>query len=91
MAGYRTHIKIVGDILTTARDEEGSTVTHLVRSANIPHCRLTGILQTLISQGLLEVTHSHGSNMFTISKSGKEFLQAYHEFSDFADNFGLSI
>ena len=91
MAGYRTHIKIVGDILTTTRDEEGSTVTHLVRAANIPHSRLSGLLQTLVLQGLLEVTHSHGSNMFMISKSGREFLQAYREFSDFADNFGLSI
>lgn len=91
MAGHRTHIRIVGDILTTTRDEEGSTVTHLVRTANIPHSRISGILQTLVSQGLLEVTHSNGSNMFTLSKSGREFLQAYYEFTDFADNFGLSI
>lgn len=91
MAGYRTHIKIVGDILTTTRDEEGSTVTHLVRTANIPHCRISGILRTLVSQGLLEVTHSRGSNMFMISKSGREFLQAYYEFADFADNYGLGI
>ena len=91
MAEYRTHIKIIGDILTTARDEEGSTVTYLVRTANIPHSRISGILQTLVSQGLLEITHCNRSNMFMISKSGREFLQAYYEFADFADNFGLSI
>ena len=91
MSGYRNHIEIVGDILTTTKDEEGSTVTHLVRAANIPHCRLVGILQTLVSHGLLEVTHSNRSNMFMISTSGKEFLQAYREFSKFVDNFGLKI
>ncbi len=91
MAGYRTHIKIVGDILTTARDEDGSTVTHLIRTANIPHSRISGILQILVSHGLLEVTQTRGSSMFMISRSGREFLQAYYEFVDFVDNFGLNI
>jgi len=39
MAEYRTHMKIIGDILATTRDdlqdEDGATVTYLIRKANI--------------------------------------------------------
>ena len=37
MAEYRTHMKIIGDILATTRDdlqdEDGATVTYLIRKA----------------------------------------------------------
>ncbi|MDH5658829.1 MAG: MarR family transcriptional regulator [Nitrosopumilus sp.] len=95
MAEYRTHMKIIGDILATTRDdlqdEDGATVTYLIRKANISHSRISRILKTLVSQGLLEQLDSEGSNKYKISQTGREFLQAYHTFTNFADNFGLSI
>ena len=95
MTQYRTHMKIVGDILYTAQndlqDEDGATVTYLIRKANVSHSRLSQILKTLTSHGLLEQVESHGSSRYRISQSGREFLQAYRTFTDFADSFGLSI
>ena len=95
MAEYRTHMKIIGDILSTTRDdlqdEDGATVTYLIRKANISHSRISRILKTLVSQGLLEKVDSRGSNKYKISQSGREFLQAYKTFSGFATNFGLTI
>ena len=95
MAEYRTHMKIIGDILYTARDdlqdEDGATVTYLIRKANISHSRISGILKTLVSQGLLEQVQSRGTNKYKISQSGREFLQAYYTFARFADSFGLTI
>ena len=95
LAEYRTHMKIIGDILSTTRDdlqdEDGATVTYLIRKANISHSRISRILKTLVSQGLLEQVESQGSNRYKISPSGREFLQAYHTFTNFAENFGLSI
>jgi len=95
MTEYRTHMKIIGDILYTTRDdlldEEGATVTYLIRKANISHSRISRILKTLVSQGLLEQVESDGTNKYKISNSGREFLQAYKTFSSFADNFGLTI
>ena len=86
MAEYRTQMKIIGDILSTTRDdlqdENGATVTYLIRKANISHSRISTILKTLVSQG---------SNRYKISQSGREFLQAYNSFTKFADNFGLNI
>ena len=95
VSAYRPHMKIIGDILSTTRDdldtEEGATVTYLIRKANISHSRISRILKTLVSQGLLEQVESQGSNKYRISQSGREFLQAYYTFTNFADNFGLSI
>ena len=95
MAEYHTHLKIIGDILSTTRDdlqdEDGATVTYLIRKANISHSRISLILKTLVSQGLLEKVDSQRSNKYKISQTGREFLQAYHTFSGFATNFGLAI
>ena len=95
MTEYRTHMKIIGDILSTTRDdlqdEDGATITYLIRKANISHSRISRILKTLVSQGLLEKIDNQSSNKYKISQSGREFLQAYNTFTNFADNFGLSI
>ncbi len=95
MAEYRTHMKIIGDILATTRDdlqdEDGASVTYLIRKANISHSRISTILKTLVSQGLLEKVDNQGSKKYKISDPGREFLQAYYTFTNFANDFGLSI
>jgi|TARA_B100001765_G_scaffold202568_1_gene156636 predicted transcriptional regulator len=95
MTQHRTQIKIVGEILDTAMQEideqEGTTVTHIIRKANISHGRLSTILSNLVSQGLLEQVNSKRSCRYKISPSGREFLVAYKTFREFSDDFGLSI
>ena len=95
MAEHRTQIKIVGEILDTAMQEideqEGATVTHIIKKANISHGRLSTILNNLISQGLLEQINSKRSCRYKISTSGREFLAAYKTFREFSDDFGLNI
>jgi len=95
MNTYRTHMKIVGEILTTTRDdsphEDGPSVTYLIRKANISYVRISKILNNLVSQGLLEQVNSDRACRYKISSSGREFLTAYQTFSKFADDFGLTI
>ena len=92
---YRTHMSIIGDILTTTRDEvpdeTGASVTYLIRKANISYGRISKILETLVQQGLLEQTSSDRACKYKISSRGREFLQAYRGFREFAENFGLRI
>ena len=92
MATHRSNIQIVGDILFTARDrmdnEHGVGVTILVRRANIPYTRISVILKTLVSQGLLEQTNSDGACRYKVSGIGKEFLLEYQKFSSFAEDYG---
>ena len=95
MAGNRTQIKIVGEILDTTMQEideqEGATVTHIIKNANISHGRLSRILSNLVSQGLLEQVSTKRSYRYKFSPSGKEFLAAYNTFREFSDDFGLNI
>ena len=95
MTQHRTQIKIVGEILDTAMQEideqEGTTVTYIIRKANISHGRLSTILSNLVSQGLLEQVNSKRSCRYKISTSGREFLVAYKTFREFSDDFGLTI
>ena len=95
MGIYRTQLEIVGDVLFVAQentlDNNGATVTHLIRKANISHGRLSKMLKTLVSKGLLEQVNSDRANKYKISMSGREFLQAYKTFSKFVDDFGLTI
>lgn len=92
-AGYRTHVSIIADILSTARQysyegyESGATVTHLIRKANVPHQRLSSIVSTLTQSGLLH----EDSAKYRISEKGIEFLKAYSEFKGFAETFGLRV
>ena len=92
---YRPHMKIIGDILSTTRDDldsiEGASVTYLIRKANVSHTRISKILSNLVSQGLLEQVDSQGTFRYKISSNGREFLVAYQTFSKFAENFGLVI
>ena len=95
MAEHRTQIKIIGEILDTTTYEideyEGATITHIIRNANISHGRLSMILSTLVSQGLLEQINSKRSHRYKISAAGREFLVAYKTFREFSDDFGLTI
>lgn len=92
-AGYRTHVSIIADILSTARQysyegyESGATVTHLIRKANVPHQRLSPMVSTLTQSGLLY----EDSAKYRISEKGIEFLKAYSEFKGFAETFGLRV
>jgi predicted transcriptional regulator len=92
-AGYRTHVSIIADILSTAKQysyegyDNGATVTHLIRNANVPHQRLSSIVSRLTQSGLLY----EDSSKYRISEKGIEFLKAYGEFKDFAETFGLRV
>ena len=71
MPEHRTQIKIIGEILDTTTNEidehEGITITHIIRKANISHGRLSTILNTLVSEGLLEQINSKRSCRYKIS------------------------
>ncbi len=79
MAEYRTHMKIIGDILATTRDdlqdEDGATVTYLIRKANISHSRISRILKTLVSQGLLERSDSQVQINIKLVKTVENFFK----------------
>ena len=52
---------------------------------------MSQILNTLVEQGLIEQTNSNRACKYKISSKGREFLNAYNMFNEFASNFGLRI
>ena len=92
---HRTRMEVIGNILSTTRDyadtNECTGITHLIRSANISHGRISLILNNLVSQGLLEQVNSERACRYKISPSGIEYLMAYQTFKDFSEYYGLTI
>lgn len=92
---YRTHVSIIADVLATAKEysyegyDNGASVTHLIRKANVPHQRLSTIVTQLKQSGLLQEVPSQSK--YKISERGLEFLNAYNNFKGFAESFGLKV
>ncbi|MEO9321564.1 MAG: winged helix-turn-helix domain-containing protein [Nitrososphaera sp.] len=92
---YRTHVSIIADVLATAKEysyegyDNGASVTHLIRKANVPHQRLSMIVSQLKQSGLLQEVPSQSK--YKISERGLEFLNAYNNFKGFAESFGLKV
>ena len=92
---YRTHVRIIADILNTARDYSdngtGVSITVLIRRANVSYGRITKILGRLVDGGLLEEIPEDKASKYKISERGMEFLKVYSNFEGFVESFGLKI
>ena len=95
MAQYRTAVKIIADVLCTARDMNtegnGVGITTLLRKGNLSYSRMTKLLSELVGSGLLEEMKAERVSRYKISPKGIEFLFAYSHFSEFTESFGLRL
>jgi predicted transcriptional regulator len=95
MATYRSQVRIVADILSTAKEygegSQGVRITTLLRRANMPYTRLTRILQDLVKSGLMVEVEAERGTRYRISERGIKFLREYEKFREFAETFGLRL
>jgi len=95
VAQYRTQVRIIADVLSTARDmnTEGSGVgiTMLLRKGNMSYSRMSKLLSELVGSGLLVELNAEKVSKYKISDKGIQFLAAYGVFEDFAQSFGLRL
>lgn len=95
MAQYRTQVRIIADVLSTARDMntegEGVGVTTLLRRGNMSYSRMSKLLSELVGSGLLLELANEKISKYMISDKGLQFLSAYYQFEDFAQSFGLRL
>lgn len=95
MAQYRTQVKIIADVLSTARDMNsegtGVGVTTLLRKGNMSYSRFSKLLSELVGSGLLVELSNEKISKYMISEKGIQFLAAYYNFEDFAQSFGLRL
>jgi predicted transcriptional regulator len=95
MAQYRTQVKIIADLLSTARESNtegnGVGITTLLRKGNVPYSRVTKMISELVQAGLLIELNSDMASKYKISDKGVQFLAAYDKFEEFAQSFGLRL
>ncbi|HUI01508.1 MAG TPA: winged helix-turn-helix domain-containing protein [Nitrososphaerales archaeon] len=95
MPQYRTQGKIIADILATARDMntdgQGVGITTLLRRGNVSYTRMTKLIVELVGAGLLLEETMEKASKYRISDKGIQFLQAYVQFEDFAQSYGLRL
>jgi len=93
MVTYRNSTQIVADLLTTTEQsgQEGIKTTRLLSKANLSHSRLTKFIENLTGAGLINKIEYDGKNTFVITPKGRQYLESYKKFSDFAESFGLDI
>ncbi len=90
---YRKSTQIVADLLTATEQsgQEGIRTTHLLVKANLPHSRLIKLIENLTGSGLINKIEFDGKNTFVITQEGRQYLESYEKFSNFAESFGLEI
>lgn len=95
MSVYRSRIRVVADILKTARDEcdeDGLVkVSVLLRKANLSYTRLVAFLRELVGNGLLDEVRTERGHAYKITRRGIEFLEEFERFERFAKTYGLRI
>ncbi len=93
MAGYRTSMQIVADLLvaTDQSGQEGIKTTTLLTKANLSHSRLSKFLENLTGAELINKIEYDGKNTFVITPKGRQYLESYRQFSDIAGSFGLDL
>ncbi len=90
---YRKSTQIVADLLTATEQsgQEGIRTTHLLAKANLPHSRLVKLIENLTGSGLINKIEFDGKNTFVITQKGRQYLESYEKFANFAESFGLEI
>ncbi len=90
---YRKSTQIVADLLIATKQsgQEGIKTTHLLSKANLPHSRLIKLVENLTGSGLINKIEFDGKNTFVITQKGRQYLESYEKFANFAESFGLEI
>jgi len=86
-------MQIIGDLLTATEysGQEGIKTTALISKANLPHSRLLKFLSNLTGIGLINKIEFDGKHTFVITPKGRQYLESYEKFANFAESFGLDL
>jgi|TARA_B100001971_G_C18214636_1_gene552976 predicted transcriptional regulator len=91
MAGRRTKMDIINDMLGSIQDKGGKIKpTHLMYKANLSHKLLNGYLDELVNKEMIGKIEGKAGNQYIIIKDkGHEFLAHFRKMREFQDTFGL--
>ena len=90
MAGKRTKIDIIGDMLSSIIDKGGEIKpTHLMYKSNLSHVQMKSYLEELVDKNLVNKIKRKENEYVIITDRGCEFIQKLREMKEFEKAFGL--
>jgi len=93
MEGYRNSTQIFMDILkiTDSVGKDGIKPTSLQVKSNLSHKRFNAFIENLTGSELVNKIEFDGRRTFVITQKGKQYLESYQKFHNFAQTFGLEL
>jgi predicted transcriptional regulator len=90
MAGKRTKIDIIGDMLSSIVNKGGNIKpTHLMYKSNLSHGQMQTYLEELITKEFIKKSERNHHDYLHITDKGYEFIQKLKEMKEFEKTFGL--
>jgi len=90
MAGKRTRLDIIGDMLNSILDKGGKIKpTHLMYKSNLAHTQMKQYLDELMQKGLIRKVKKENSEVIEITDKGCELVKKLREIKEFEAAFGL--
>ena len=90
MAGRRTKLEIIHDMLESVQEKQGRIKpTHLLYKSNLSHKKMTEYLDDLIQKELVQKVDQGGYQYITLTDKGTTFLFEFKRMKEFTESFGL--
>ncbi len=90
MAGKRTRIDIIGDMLASILERGGKIKpTHLMYKSNLAHGQMVSYLDELVEKSFIKKMKKGNSEYIIITDKGCELVQKLREIKEFEKAFGL--
>jgi len=90
MAGKRTRIDIIGDMLASILDKGGKIKpTHLMYKSNLAHGQMVSYLNELVEKNFIKKVKKESNEYIVITDKGCELVQKLREMKEFEKAFGL--
>ena len=90
MAGKRTRLDIIGDMLASILERGGKIKpAHLMYKSNLAHGQMVSYLDELVEKSFIKKMKKGNSEYIIITDKGCELVQKLREIKEFENTFGL--
>jgi predicted transcriptional regulator len=89
MAGKRTKLEVIKDLLDVLKNNRKVKITHLIYKANLSNNSIKPYLEDLLKKGLIETCKENDKKFFVISKKGSDFLDEFNKMKILSEAYGL--
>lgn len=86
---YRSTVTIFKEILEVIYRNREASISKISVEANIPHSRLKGLLERMVSAGIVREMENGNRRTYTLTEKGRKMLIMLDEVQSFLSTLGL--